>query len=85
MNEEYIDFEKEIQEFIIKKYVKKIETLEKEKHYCIFQLITLENDEFTIRCSVSEGIQVLQIKYHFYPFNNLDNGFIFTKIRQKGF
>lgn len=59
MNEEYIDFEKEIQEFIIKKYVQKIETLEKKHHYCIFQLITLENDQFIIKCSVSEGIQVL--------------------------
>lgn len=55
---EQIDFEKEIEEFRIKKYVSSIETTKKNAHFCCFKLITLENEEFNIKCSVFEGIQV---------------------------
>jgi len=57
-NSEYIDFEKEIQEFIDKKYVLKVETLFKDINSCKFHITTLENHDYELVCSVSEGIQV---------------------------
>ena len=59
-NSEYIDFEKEIQEFIDKKYLLNVEVLEKTMNACKFKLTTLENQEFDVICSVFQGIQVIK-------------------------
>lgn len=58
-NSEYIDFETEIKEFIDKKYVAKVIVLEKKQNSCKFSITTLENQEFEVHCSVSQGIQVI--------------------------
>ena len=57
-NSEYIDFEKEIQEFIDKQYVSKVTILEKNPNFWKFRIISLENHEFEVECSVAQGIQV---------------------------
>lgn len=59
-NSEYIDFETEIKEFIDKKYVAKVVVLEKKQNSCKFNITTLENQEFEVLCSVSQGIQVIK-------------------------
>lgn len=58
-NSEYIDFEKEIKEFIDKSYVARVDLLEKTLNFCRFLIVTLEKQEFEVHCSVSQGIQVL--------------------------
>ncbi len=57
-NSDYIDFEKEVQEFIQKKYVESIQFLEKSKVASLMKLETLEKEVFLLRCSVSKGIEV---------------------------
>ena len=65
-NSEHIDFEKEIKEFIDKKYLLSVKVLAKDNNSCKFHIFTLENEEYEIHCSVSEGIQVFCFIFQYF-------------------
>ncbi len=50
-NDEHIDFEKEVKEFIDNKMVEKIDILEKGEAYSKMKITTLEKNELIIECS----------------------------------
>jgi hypothetical protein len=55
-NEEHIDFEKEVEEFIKFNFIKRIDIISKFEDNCEMIMITLEDNRLHLDCSPTLGI-----------------------------
>ena len=60
--EEKLDFENEVQEFIKEQLVKSVEVVSKSEIRAHLKLVTLEDIEILIECSTQKGLKILELK-----------------------